>query len=96
MKLYFEILLWAISLYFLSIAIMHLVKVFRDTKKPKSALWKAVIYLVGAIALIVLLIFKPFETHINNLTRRTKRGMMEAEAVVISTAAMTDKSSVSA
>lgn len=95
MNLYVEILLWAISLYFLAIASMHIVQVFRDPTKPKSALWKAIIYLVGAIALVVLLIFKPFKTHINNLTRRSKRGAMESEAVLISTAAMTDKSSVS-
>ena len=95
MNLYFEILSWAISLYFVAIAGMHFVKVFRDTSNSKATLWKAIIYLVGAISLIVLLIFKPFETHVNNLTRRTKRGVMETEAVVISTGAMAERSSVS-
>lgn len=97
MNSYLEILAWTITVYIISVAVVNLVKVFREKKDSDTNLTKAIIYLVGGLTLVMLLLYKPFGASIVKITekliKRPAVGVSEA-AVVIATTTMGSSVSV--
>jgi len=87
MNSYLEILFWTITVYIISVAIVHFIKVLREERKNNTGLTKAIIYLAGGITLAMLLLYKPFGASVIKITDKlVKRPFLAAtEAVMITT-----------
>ena len=92
MNSYLEILFWTITIYIISVAIVHFVKVFREKKDDRNInMTKAIIYLAGGITLGMLLLYKPFGDSVIKIAGKlTKRpaAMGVSDAVMITTTTM--------
>ncbi len=96
MNSYLEILVWTITIYIVSVAVVHFVKVFRGKKDIDTNLTKAIIYLAGGLTLAMLLLYKPFGASIVKITEKlVKRpAAAVADAVMITTTTMGSSVSV--
>lgn len=92
MNSYLEILFWTITIYIISVAIVHFVKVLREKKYDRNTnLTKAIIYLAGGLTLAMLLLYKPFGDSVAKITEKIiKRpvGAAVSDAVMITTTTM--------
>lgn len=100
MNSYLEILFWTITIYIISVAIVHFIKVLREKKENNVNLTKAVIYLAGGLTLAMLLLYKPFGESIIKISDKitekiVKRPFLAStEAVMITTTTMGSSVSV--
>lgn len=96
MNSYLEILVWTITVYIVSVAVVHFVKVFRGKKDIDTNLTKAVIYLAGGLTLAMLLLYKPFGDSIVKITEKLVKRPVAAvtDAVMITTTTMGSSVSV--
>jgi hypothetical protein len=96
MNSYLEILFWTITIYIITVAVVHFMKVLREKKDNNTNLTKAIIYLAGGLTLAMLLLYKPFgESVIKISGKLVKRPFLAAtEAVVVTTTTMASSVSV--
>ena len=96
MNSYLEILFWTITIYIVSVAVVHFVKVFRGKKDIDTNLTKAIIYLAGGLTLAMLLLYKPFGASIVKITEKLVKRPAAAvtDAVMITTTTMSSSVSV--
>lgn len=95
MNSYLEILFWTITIYIISVAIVHFIKVLREKKENNVNLTKAVIYLAGGITLAMLLLYKPFGVSIVKITEKLVKRPAAAVTDPVMITTMTMGSSVS-
>ena len=91
MNSYLEILFWIVTIYIVTVAIVHFIKVLREKKDTNTNLTKAVIYLAGGLTLAMLLLYKPFgESIVKIADKITKRPVASGvtDAVMITTTTM--------
>jgi hypothetical protein len=88
MNTYLEILLWTIAVYIFASAIVHFIKVIKSKDKSRANLMKAVVYVSGGLALITLLVYKPFG--LDKITKILKphAATSTAETIMITTTTM--------
>lgn len=96
MNSYLEILFWTITIYIISVAIVHFIKVLREKKENTVNLAKAVIYLAGGLTLAMLLLYRPFGDNIVKITEKLVKRPVAAvtDAVMITTTTMGSSVSV--
>ena len=101
MNTYLEILFWTITIYIISVAVVHFMKVLREKRDDNNInLTKAVLYLSGGILLAMLLLYKPFGEGIIKISDKitekiVKRPVLAAtEAVMVTTTTMGSSVSV--
>lgn len=96
MNSYLEILFWTITIYIISVAIVHFIKVLREKKENNVNLTKAVIYLAGGLTLAMLLLYKPFGVSIVKITEKLVKRPVAAviDSVMITTTTMGSSVSV--
>jgi hypothetical protein len=90
MNSYLEILFWTITVYIISVAIVHFIKVVREKRENNTNLTKAIIYLAGGITLAMLLLYKPFGASVIKITDKLVKRPITAvtDAVMITTSTM--------
>jgi hypothetical protein len=90
MNSYLEILFWTITVYIISVAIVHFIKVVREKKENRTDLTKAIVYLAGGVTLAMLLLYKPFGASVIKIADKlVKRPITAAtDAVMITTTTM--------
>lgn len=96
MNSYLETLFWTITVYIISLAIVHFIRVFREKQENNVNLIKAVIYLAGGLTLAMLLVYKPFGSSIVKITGKLVKRPVEAVTDAAMVATTTMGSSVSA
>lgn len=96
MNSFLEILFWITTIYIISVAIVHFIKVLSEKKENNVNLTKAVIYLAGGLTLAMLLLYKPFGVSIVKITEKLVKRPIEAvtDAVMITTTTMGSSVSV--
>jgi putative effector of murein hydrolase LrgA (UPF0299 family) len=90
MNSYLEILFWTITVYIISVAIVHFIKVLKEKKENNTDLTKAIIYLAGGITLAMLLLYKPFGASVIKIADKLVKRPIAAvtDAVMITTTTM--------
>lgn len=96
MNSYLEILFWTITIYIITVAIVHFMKVLREKRENNVNLTKAIIYLAGGITLAMLLLYKPFGESVIKISEKlVKKPFLAAtEAVMVTTTTMGSSVSV--
>lgn len=62
MNSYLATFFWVISVVFLTMSIVHFIKIWKNAERKNTDIMKAVVYLSGAILIPLVLIYKPFDT----------------------------------
>jgi hypothetical protein len=90
MNSYLEILFWTVTIYIITVAIVHFIKVLKEKKENNTNLTKAIVYLAGGLALAMLLLYKPFGASVIKIADKlVKRPITAAtEAVMITSIEM--------
>lgn len=92
MNSYLEILFWTITIYIITVAIVHFIKVLKEKKDTKTDLIKAIVYLAGGLTLAMLLLYKPFGDSVIKITEKIARKAAKVtgatEAVLVTTTTM--------
>ena len=90
MNSYLEILFWTITMYIITVAIVHFIKVVREKRNTNTNLTKAIIYVAGGITLAMLLIYKPFGASIAKIAATLGKRPISAatETAMITTTTM--------
>jgi hypothetical protein len=86
MNFYLATFFWVVAMLLIALSVVHFIKVIKARKKGEHVdLVKALVYVTGAITLVILLIFKPFDT--SKLTKVFKVKPMSADttATIITT-----------
>lgn len=95
MNSYLEILFWTVTIYIISVAIVHFMKVVREEKDNNTNLTKAIIYLAGGLTLAMLLLYKPFGDGVMKITEKIAKkaakvtGAADAVTITVTTTGAT-------
>lgn len=93
MNSYLEILFWTITIYIITVAIVHFIKVLKEKNDNNNTnLIKAIIYLASGLTLAMLLLYKPFGDSVLKITEKIAKKAAKVtgatEAVLITTTTM--------
>lgn len=72
MNSYITIFFWTVALLLLAMAVVHFVKVLKNKDKTTLDTTKAIVYVSGAVSLILVLVYKPFDTSHMKIGRLAK------------------------